>query len=68
MATNNKDFAMELGNDVILRFIDGKLSLDVYDSRWMDWYVEELTPETAREMKSLIDMYLYSLYVKEAGI
>lgn len=27
-----------------------------------------LTPEIAREMKSIIDLYLYSLYVKEEGI
>jgi len=63
----NKDFAVQVGRFAILAFIDGKLNLDTYDPG--DGTVtDELTPETAREMKSIIDMYLYSLYVKEAKI
>lgn len=60
----NKDFALEIGSNAVLAFLGGKLYIDTVNRPFTD----ELTPEKAREMKSLIDMYLYSLYVTEANI
>ena len=63
----NKDFALGLGSNAVLAFLGGKLYIDTHIDNG-DWFQHELTPEKAREMKSLIDMYLYSLYVTEANI
>lgn len=63
----NKDFALQLGSDAILAFVDGQLNLDTNDHLY-GWATEHLTPETAREIRSLVDMYLYNLYIAEEKI
>lgn len=63
----NKDFAIQLGSSTVLAFVDGQLYIDSEDSQG-NQIADDIPPKLAREMKSLIDMYLYSLYVTEANI
>lgn len=62
--TINKLHKVEIAPYIELNYKD-ILTLDI-DYEGADSL--EITPEIAREMKSIIDLYLYSLYVKEANI
>lgn len=67
MVNSLKTYGSDLGGDIELVFDSTGLSLGIMELEGQYSKVM-LTPEIAREMKSVIDLYLYSLYVKEANI
>lgn len=58
-------YEVKLAGKTYLVYYNKELTLEMLEE---DCLTKVITHEQAREMKSLIDMYLYGLYIKEENI